>query len=184
MPLIYDEGGLLLWQITENEHELEAMVSAEDVASAARFGSGERRCQHLAWRASLRTVLPGAVVGYDSVGAPQVEGRHIGVAHTHGMAAVAISSRPCAVDVESVDRTVGKVRARYISPQEEALADAARDDFGIAMWCAKEVMYKLAGRREIDMLRDLQVTESDLANGTIAGMRMLRVEGYLVVYKI
>ncbi len=39
MPLIYDEGGLLLWRIDESEEELAAMVTATDMEEASGLGS-------------------------------------------------------------------------------------------------------------------------------------------------
>jgi phosphopantetheinyl transferase len=71
------------------------------------------------------------------------------------------------------------------------LPDAARADFAVAAWCAKEVLYKLAGRRGLDLLRDLEITASRLEHGSIAGrieqgpeigMRVMQIEEYIVVY--
>lgn len=211
MPLIYDEGGLLLWRVTESEEELAALVAECDRASAARFNSAARRREHLAWRAALRTALPGADIEYNEVGAPIVSNFddgvvseavaetekgasrdsgsghniiYISVSHTEGLAAVAISERPCGVDVERLGRDVERMRARFVRADEERLADAGRDDFAVGVWCAKEVIYKMSGRRELDFLKDLRIAESDLANGTIGGMSVLRTGEWIVVFKL
>ncbi len=182
MPIIYDERGLLLWRIDESEEELEGLVTAGDRESASRMASAERRRGHLAWRAALRTVLPGAVVGYDDNGAPVTEGVYISASHTQGLAAVRVADRPCGVDVELVARDMGGVCSRFVGPEEEMLPDAAREDFAVSAWCAKEVMYKMSGRRGLDFLRDLKIGSSDLANGTIAGMRVIKINEWIVVF--
>ena len=38
-----------------------------------------------------------------------------------------------------------------------------------AVWCAKECLYKMYGRRGMDLLRDLAVGSVDFARGTIRG---------------
>lgn len=197
MPLIFrrEEQGatLLLWATGESEEELCALVREEDRLSAARFSSPHRRIEHLAWRAALRVALPDAEVGYTETGAPFLsgdEGLHISVAHTGGLAAVILSERPCAVDVERETREFGAARARFISAAESELPDAVRPDFPVAVWCAKETMYKLVRTAGLDFLRDLAITSSDLARGKICGrigsgarieMKVLRVDGYLII---
>lgn len=117
----------------------------------------------------------------------------IGVSHTNGLAAVVTATDKCAVDVERMDRDVTKTRARFISTVEEQLPDSSRPDFGIAMWCAKEVLYKLAGRREIDLLRDLAITACDLTHGRLTGtifggepiaMQVKTVDKWMVVWSV
>ncbi len=205
---IPENGLLLLWHIDESEEVLERLVTAEDRESAARLGSTGRRREHLAWRAALRTVLPDAVIKYNSLGAPIIDdvsypqclsseahghsgssdrhtgnkNIHISVSHTRGLAAVRISERPCGVDVELAERDMSALRARFVSAEEEKLADASRDDFAASVWCAKEVMYKMSGRRGLDFLQDLKIEDSDLANDTIAGMRMLRIGEWIIVF--
>lgn len=182
--IAFSETRFLLWAVGDDE----GAVTDADLKSAARFSSPERRRMHLAWRAALRTIMPDAEIYYDENGAPRVDGFCIGVSHTgaphttRGLAAVVISpNEPCAVDVERADRNLSHVRPRVLSPEEETLLDASRDDFAVAAWCAKEVLYKLRGGH----LRDLKITDSDLAHGTITAadipMRVLRVGEYIVV---
>ena len=76
-----------------------------------------------------------------------------------------------------------------MTPEEQALADDPL--LPAAVWCAKETLYKYAGRRELDLLRDLRITEADLAAGCLAGriaggapvaMRLLCRDGYLATF--
>lgn len=196
MPLILKkdtEGAtLLLWSITESETELRKLVTEGDRASADRFTSPSRRLEHLAWRAALRCVIPDAEVSYGETGAPSLGGSplHLGVAHTRGCAAVMLSAALCAVDIERSDRNFANTLTRFVSPAESSLQDAARPDFPAAVWCAKEAMYKFAGRRELDFLRDLALTSSDLAHGTMRGticgqpvdLHSINSDGYLIIY--
>lgn len=197
MPLIskYDAGGatLLLWRASETEEELRLRVSPDDCASADRFRSPKRRREHLAWRAALRTELPAGKVMYNETCAPFVYGTdmHIGVTHTGDCAAVLLSAEPCSLDMERTDRDFSVSAARFISEGESQLPDALRPDFPATMWCAKEALYKYSGMRELDFLKDLEITASDLARGTMTGrlcnarslpIHVLNTGEYIIVY--
>lgn len=174
------------------EGEAAAWATAEERAAAAAFGSERRRREYLTWRALVRRELGRDVrIAYDAVGAPVLENRpeYLSVSHCDGRVAVCLSLRRCAVDIEPVTRNFGRVLSRYMTPEEQALADDPL--LPAAVWCAKETLYKYAGRRELDLLRDLRITEADLAAGCLAGriadgapvaMRLLCRDGYLATF--
>lgn len=174
------------------EGEAAAWATAEERAAAAAFGSERRRLEYLTWRALVRRELGRDVhIAYDAVGAPVLENRpeYLSVSHCDGRVAVCLSLRRCAVDIEPVTRNFGRVLSRYMTPEEQALADDPL--LPAAVWCAKETLYKYAGRRELDLLRDLRITEADLAAGCLAGriaggapvaMRLLCRDGYLTTF--
>ena len=114
-----------------------------------------------------------------------------GAAHTDDMAVVLISERPCAVDVEHEDRDLSTHAPRFISASARALPAAGDKLFPIAIWCAKEVMYKIECERELSFLDDFLITEADLENGKIKGITkgvierevsLLRHGGYILAY--
>lgn len=189
------DGRLLAGLIIEApwpEGEAAAWATAEERAAAAAFGSERRRREYLTWRALVRRELGRDVhIAYDAVGAPVLENRpeYLSVSHCDGRVAVCLSLRRCAVDIEPVTRNFGRVLSRYMTPEEQALADDPL--LPAAVWCAKETLYKYAGRRELDLLRDLRITEADLAAGCLAGriaggapvaMRLLCRDGYLATF--
>ena len=146
--------------------------------------SERRRAEFLTWRAVVRRELGDDVgIAYDALGAPVLTNRavHISVAHCAGRIAVCASPERCAVDIEPA--------SRYLTPEEEALSDDPLLP-GI-VWCAKETLYKYAGRRELDFRRDLHVVRLDLAAGTLAGrigngepvrLSVSLDEGFILVY--
>lgn len=174
------------------EGEAAAWATAEERAAAAAFGSERRRREYLTWRALVRRELGRDVhIAYDAVGAPVLENRpeHLSVSHCDGRVAVCLSLRRCAVDIEPVTRNFGRVLSRYMTPEEQALADDPL--LPAAVWCAKETLYKYAGRRELDLLHDLRILEADFAAGRLVGsiaggepvsMSLLCREEYLVTF--
>ena len=150
--------------------ELLHEATDEDLQATASFSAPSRRREALAWRALARCHIGrDARFGYDEWGAPVIENYHlyISVSHSRRSVAVIVSDRPCAIDIESRERDFGKVLSRYLSPQEQALS--AHPDFAAVAWCAKECLYKYHRRGGLDLLRDLQITAVDFAQGTICG---------------
>ena len=76
-----------------------------------------------------------------------------------------------------------------MTPSERALSDDPLWP-GI-VWCAKETLYKYAGRRELDFRQDLRIERADLAAGRLTGriengepveLSVRREDGFIIVY--
>ena len=146
----------------------DTLITASDVASASRFQNDSRRREHLAWRRVVRSELGrGVVIDYNEVGAPVVDtpNTHISVAHCAQSVAVAIANEPVGVDIEALDRNYERVKSRFMSPAEEALS--AREEWPAMVWTAKEAIYKLYGKREVDLTEDIRITAFDAERMTL-----------------
>lgn len=146
----------------------DTLITASDVASASRFQNDKRRREHLAWRRVVRSELGrGVVIDYNEVGAPVVDtpNTHISVAHCAQSVAVAIANEPVGVDIEALDRNYERVKSRFMSPAEEALS--AREEWPAMVWTAKEAIYKLYGKREVDLTEDIRITAFDAERMTL-----------------
>ncbi len=173
-------------------------ASPEECAAAEEFGNERRRAEFLAWRGIVRRELGCDVaISYSATGAPQVdvEGVHISVSHCGSHVAVVFSDRPCAVDVESVGRNFSRA-VRHFASAEELEASDNPLWHGI-LWCAKEVMYKLSGRKELDLRRDISIRAersaadglSGIVSGSICGGEAVELvfeiaEGLILIYKV
>ena len=148
----------------------DALIAAEDVASAMRFQNEKRRREHLAWRRIVRRELGAKVhIDYNDVGAPIVDtaDRWISVAHGGESVAVAIADNPVGVDIEGLSRDFDRVAPRYMTEEETALSEDRR--WACFVWCAKEAMYKLYGRRGVELRGELRVDSFDSESMTIYG---------------
>jgi len=217
MPLVLDRelsgARLAIWCIAEDEAQLAALVLLEDVRAVEGYGRAGRRLEGLAWRAAVRRIMPRARLAYNALGAPVVEAdeaaaadtgapgpesgaeaparpwRHISVAHSGPYAVALLSETPCGVDIESVERDFSRAAARFIAPEEAALAGTQQAM--AAVWCAKEAMYKLSGRAGLDLADDLRITALDMAAGRAegsvqgghpVGITFFEFDGYLVAW--
>ena len=147
----------------------DTLITASDVASASRFQNDKRRREHLAWRRVVRNELGrGVVIDYNEVGAPVVDtpNTHISVAHGGERVAVAIADERVGVDIENLDRNYERVKSRFMSPTEEALSDM--EEWPAMVWTAKEAIYKLYGKREVDLTEDIHITALNTETMTLS----------------
>ena len=144
------------------------LITASDVASASRFQNDRRRREHLAWRRVVRNELGrGVTIDYNEVGAPIVDSpnTYISVAHGGESVAVAIADEPVGVDIESLDRNYVRIKSRFMTPAEESLS--TMEEWPAVVWTAKEAIYKLYGKREVDLTEDIHITAFDTRSMTL-----------------
>lgn len=171
--------------------QCQAWVTPSDFVLSENF-SDSRRAEFLSWRALLSQYLGRVVeIEYDSLGAPRVVGSelYIGVSHTTHRVALVVSTNPCAVDVERLDRDLGRISSRFLTNSERQMA--VSNTALVAIWCSRECYYKLRHDRSLSLLTDISVAEIDLAGGRVkvvdnrGGSQTLIVEvrgDYVVVY--
>ncbi|MFR9620453.1 MAG: 4'-phosphopantetheinyl transferase superfamily protein [Rikenellaceae bacterium] len=158
----------------------DALLEVSDWRAVEECAAESRRSERFAWRVLLRRSLRrmgygddvvGADVAYDEHGAPRLVGCEvfIGVAHSRTKVAVAISDRPCAVDLEIVTRNFETVRRRMLTPREEQVLSAIPiciQSLPLA-WAAKETLYKLSSEEGLALIDDMEIVGIDAQNCTI-----------------
>ena len=162
----------------------DTLITASDVASASRFQNDRRRREHLAWRRIVRNELGrNVIIEYNEVGAPIVDtpNTYLSVAHGGERVAVAIADEPVGVDIEALDRNFDHIKERYMTPQEVALSD--NDNWPAIVWTAKEAIYKLYGKREVDLTKDIRITSFD-ASEMLLTAEVRDTKGIVVEVKI
>lgn len=152
------------------DEELRSKVTPEEWQHAERMGTPRRRSEWLTWRSVVRDVLGRHVgIGYNTLGAPQVDTPHIyiSVSHCREGVAVMFAERRCAVDMESAERNFARVAPRYLSGEEARLGHGAH--WAAVMWSAKETLYKYAEEEGADFLDDLRVVSHDPQRHRLTG---------------
>ena len=171
-----------------SEEALRECATAADLAFVEQYGSASRRCEVLAWRAIVRRELGAEVaISHDDYGAPKVDNpnTHISVSHSRDRVAVLFSNGVCAVDIESVERDFRRVASRYLSAEEQALAE--RYDIFAEMWSAKEALYKYYKKGRLDLVKHISIAsyERGVLKCSILGSEPTEVkvkrEGDLVI---
>ena len=175
-------------------------LNEKDIVCLGKMGSLTRRTAGAAWRSLVYRELGNVELGYNEAGSPVIisadagvpKWSYIGVTHSDGYVAVIFSNTRCAIDIERTDRDFSRAATRFVSPQEEAFIGNPLSY--PAIWCAKETMYKFSGRKGLDLIRDIRITDIDYDTGTIRAtfensenphphiIKMHLLDGHLITY--
>ena len=163
---------LALWRITERVDELLAWQNLRPLERELynSFRTDTRRRHWLSYRALLKNLLhPEDIpVEYNENGKPYLAGSHlhISVTHTADYSGVIISGKAVGIDMEMVRPRIERVADKFLSPEEmQMINEEHKLDLMTRAWCAKEALYKLFNRKEMDFRKNLR---TDLSGGTEA----------------
>lgn len=207
MPLIYnqvvyDDCQLAIWEITE---------SYDDMYSRIHFFEGEqeilknyksdlRQLEWLSVRRLLREVrgVPTQIV-YNESRKPFLfnSDQHISISHSRNLTAVLLSdTRKLGLDLEYMTQNVERVAHKFLNKDEYIVENKAKRNFHMYIhWCAKEALYKLCDKQDINFRKNLTIEPFEPDDcGEIMGwvdnkfwhdkflLRYFTIKDYIVVY--
>lgn len=164
--IINDHSLYAIWKISETVEELRSAIKLREGEERLynTFVAESRQKQWLAYRILIRELLkPDEFpVEYDVSGKPYLAGSdfHISVTHTDDLAAVIISRHArVGIDIEKIKPRIEKVRDKFINPKEDRLIGKDRELEQLTLvWCAKEALYKVYGKRNLDFRENIFVS--------------------------
>lgn len=181
-------GRLILADLRAETTDVEQMVARAMLSPSERdfferLKGDARRCEWIAARALAREEFDRNIDHLPS-GRPilspfDADNHHISLSHTDLRVAL-LASRDglCGVDIECATRDVDRLVHKFASPAELALASELYSaNAPLVVWCAKEVVYKIADVAGLDFRRDMTVTGVDLPRKTLTAE--WRMEGAL-----
>ena len=153
-----------VWQITETEEELKELSSTptDEMEEISFIRSESLRKQRLAVRALLNTMFADKVyLSHHDNGKPYIENNPINISITHTAKYVAVilhEEENVGIDIESLDRDFSVVEKKALSEDEiEDLEDEKRNEQLAIYWCAKEAIFKLLSRYNVDFAEQIEV---------------------------
>ena len=159
-----NEAVIGVWQITETEEELiELSATPSDEMEEISFIRSESlRKQRLAVRALLNTLFDEKVyLSHHDNGKPYLENNpvNISISHTEKYVAVILHEEEnVGIDIESLDRDFSAVEKKALSEDEiDDLEDEKRNEQLAIYWCAKEAVYKLLSRYNVDFAEQIEI---------------------------
>ena len=159
-----NEAIIGVWQITETEQELMELSSTptDEMEEISFIRSESMRKQRLAVRALLNTLFEEKVyLSHHDNGKPYLENNPVNISITHTEKYVAVilhEENDCGIDVESLDRDFSAVEKKALSEDEiEDLEDEKRNEQLAIYWCAKEAIFKLLSRYNVNFAEQIEV---------------------------
>lgn len=174
MPVVYTrtintDTKLCVWHATEDPESLhgELRLNPEDEKIYASIRNQNRKLQWLGCRKALSHLMQTPKIGirYDEFGKPSLEPTLPSISFTHtGLFAAAICSSSSAVgiDLEQVREKINRVAERFLTPHELAMASGKdRIEVLTLFWAAKEALYKINGKPDVDIQHDICIESFD-----------------------
>ena len=159
-----NEAVIGVWQITETEEELKELSAtpSDEMEEISFIRSESLRKQRLAVRALLNTMFDDTVyLSHHDNGKPYIENNPINISITHTAKYVAVilhEEENVGIDIESLDRDFSVVEKKALSEDEiEDLEDEKRNEQLAIYWCAKEAIFKLLSRYNVDFAEQIEV---------------------------
>ena len=159
-----NEATIGVWHITESEEELTLLSATptDEMEEISFIKSASMRRQQLAVRALLNKLFDEKVyLSHHDNGKPYLENNpmNISISHTDQFVAVILhEDQDCGIDIESLDRDFSAVEKKALSEDEiEDLEDEKRNEQLAIYWCAKEAIFKLLSRYNVDFAEQIEV---------------------------
>lgn len=212
MSLILDreidsQTRLGLWKIDEGSEELkkQAKLDAVEEVQYNSFKSEIRKKQWLSYRILLKKMLSPFPVAleYDDYGKPHLKnnGPYLSISHSGDYSAVITSKvHPVGIDIECLKERIYRISHKFLRTEEDQnIGETNRLEKLYIVWGAKEALYKIYGRPEIEFQRDISVDSFDyLCSGkgrcmasmkTPEGLEKFsifyeKISGYMLVYAL
>ena len=159
-----NEAVIGVWQITETEEELKELSStpSDEMEEISFIRSESLRKQRLAVRALLNTLFDEKVyLSHHDNGKPYLENNPVNISITHTEKYVAVilhEEENVGIDIESLDRDFSAVEKKALSEDEiDDLEDEKRNEQLAIYWCAKEAIFKLLSRYNVDFAEQIEI---------------------------
>ena len=159
-----NEAVIGVWQVTETEEELVELSAtpSDEMEEISFIRSESLRKQRLAVRALLNTLFDEKVyLSHHDNGKPYLENNpvNISISHTEKYVAVILHEEEnVGIDIESLDRDFSAVEKKALSEDEiDDLEDEKRNEQLAIYWCAKEAVYKLLSRYNVDFAEQIEI---------------------------
>ncbi|HZX63470.1 MAG TPA: 4'-phosphopantetheinyl transferase superfamily protein [Bacteroidales bacterium] len=178
MPLLkmeslgpYTQFGV--WKIDEVKEALKEQVQLDPAEEDqyASFKSEVRKKQWLSYRILLKEMLSPdpPFLEYDANGKPRLRnsGLFLSISHSGDYSAV-ITSKTCPVgiDIERLKDRIYRIKDKFLTVKEDQkIGETNRLEKLYVAWGAKEALYKIYGRPEVDFQRDIFIESFDYLCG-------------------
>lgn len=128
------------------------------------FKSASRKAEFLTVRRLLQALGGnGATIVYKENGRPHLsDGRFISITHSGTLVGVMISdSHPVGIDLEAVRPNITRIASKFVSDDEHTEFGKGLDEDTLhVIWCAKEILFKLYAKGNVDFRKDLTIRKT------------------------
>jgi 4'-phosphopantetheinyl transferase EntD len=200
--IVYDDCQLGVWEMVESYDEMFNRIHffEGEVEKLKNFKSTFRQIEWLTVRRLLREMRgePTQII-YNDQRKPFLQNvdLNISISHSKSLTGIVLSrTKKLGLDLEYMTHNIEKVAHKFINNEEFITEQSDKRNLHLYIhWCAKEALYKLCDKQDINFRKNLTIEpfEPDVC-GEIMGwidnnfwhdkflLRYFTIKGYVVVY--
>ncbi|MFP4366718.1 MAG: 4'-phosphopantetheinyl transferase superfamily protein [Bacteroidales bacterium] len=174
---VQDDCLLGIWEINEDFFTLFNMLKLndEEIEKLNSFKSYNRKLEWLSVRVLLVEMTgPDVKIFYNSQKKPFLtdESCHISISHSNKLTSIILSRKHrVGLDLEYVSNKIASLAGKFLTPPEEQAVDSRCRKYHVYIyWCAKEALYKICDKQNINFREDIIIDPFMPAReGTLTG---------------
>ncbi|MCK4638030.1 MAG: 4'-phosphopantetheinyl transferase superfamily protein [Bacteroidales bacterium] len=193
-----------IWKISESAEWLNSklILDKEDFEIFNSFKTELRKKHWLTYRILLKELIDSKSelkILYDESGKPYLKNSNykISVSHSFEFAAAIVSRKvPAGIDIEKISQRIERIKNKFLSENElKDINESFRLEKLYIYWCAKEALYKLYGKRDLNFITNIKIAPFNFEqkghiNGELSGnsnskkykLFYEQVNDYMLVY--
>ncbi len=143
-----------IWEISESLEEIKKSINDDNYKL---FKSLKRQKEYICTRLLLREIDPNLSITYNKWGAPTINtNKNISISHSKNIIAIIISKKNVALDIEMISKNPLKIKDKFLSIFDNISHSIEETTLA---WSAKETIFKLHQKGDIDYKSDIQIKE-------------------------
>jgi 4'-phosphopantetheinyl transferase len=207
MPVIFREQfendcDIGIWEIRESYDELFSQVYLfpGEEEKLDSYKSMARKIEFLSVRVLLKNLINTCgPISYNSNRKPYLENSpyKLSISHSHNITAIMIGkTKKIGIDLEYMSHQITNIQHKFINKNEYITNDGAKRPYHLYIhWCAKEALYKLCDKQDINFIQNLTIEPFEPQDfGVVTGwvdnihwhdkfeLKYFTINNYVVVY--
>jgi len=172
-----DDVVLGIWEITEDYDTLRSFLNLDetDIETVEQFKNHQRKLEWLSVRTLLKSMLGhDSKIVYGPERKPYLKNNsyNISISHSKNLTAILISKKKrVGLDLEFMSDKILRIADKFLRPEELEAIDKEKEVYHLYLhWCAKEAIYKICDKVDINFVTNLNIEPfKPKDNGIITG---------------
>jgi len=155
---------LWIWEIKEEYDDLRSRVSleSEEVKTLDGFRNHNRKLEWLSVRTLINEMTgTKSRIIYNEDRKPFLldNSSHISIAHSRNYTSILLSRyKRVGIDLEYMSHRISRIANRFINENEKIISSPGLERYHLYIhWCAKEALYKICDKKNINFLKNLSI---------------------------
>jgi len=201
---IEDECIIGIWNISEEYNELfsKVFLLPEEIEILNSFSNIPRKIEWLSVRVLLREMTgKDHTIQYNGSRKPFIKGNryNISISHSKSFSSILLSKKKkVGIDLEYMSHRISRIAHKFINDKEVITENEDKRKYHLYIhWCAKEALYKICDKQDINFKSNLTIEPFIPKNkGELNGwvhnksrtelfkMKYFSIDNYIIVYTI